>query len=81
MLADLAAKAQGDDSMPTKARNDGRDVRRGLASPVRMVRLCLSNPSSPGETHTRHTISEVATLEHIGYIGVDARLSPARNRQ
>jgi hypothetical protein len=48
-----------------KARNDGRDVRGGLASPVRMVRLRLPNPSSPGGPHTCRSISEAVTLEYI----------------
>lgn len=66
--------------MLLKAEGKGRDVHYRSASPVRMVRLCLSNPSSLGEPHTRRNISEAATLEYICDIDAGGKLSPVRNQ-
>jgi len=77
----LRVKARGDSSMLLKAEGEGRDVHHRSASPVRMVRLCLSNPSSSGEPHTRRSISEAATLEYTCDVCAGGKLSPVRNQQ
>lgn len=63
MPAYLEGKPEGDKSLPMKAENGGRHVRRCSANPVRTVRLGLSNLSSRTMlSHIRHTMSEVALL-------------------